>query len=60
MKYRPLTRGKFRATDQGLYADFAADCCAKRRWHRVQRRLVGKAVQRMRRSFPQILWRRPV
>lgn len=60
MKYRPLTRGNFRDGDQGLYADFVQDCCAKRRWHRVVPRLVGKAVQRMRRSFPAIAWRRPV
>lgn len=57
-KFAPLTRGIFREGDQALYADFVQDCEAKRRWHRVHRRFVGKKVTRFRRSHPAILFRR--
>ena len=56
--YQPLTRGKLRAGDQVLYADFVQDCEAKRRWHRVAAEKFGRDVAAIRERLPFLKFRR--
>lgn len=57
-KYRPLTRGKLRASDQVLYADFVQDCEAKKRWHVMHEDYIGEDLSVMLSKWRHLKFRR--